>query len=135
MKNGEVDKVYALEMTVKVPEGLREEDLARPVVVVKDFVTGEPEYEIYVFGEEKFIVPLKKTLPPRSVIDRKVMTRIVRALKKYIPPNEIRIEKTADNVYVVKIPESYMGIAISRGLPKIEALKRKFNVDIRVEPR
>ncbi len=135
MRNGEVDKVYALEMTVKVPEGLREEDLARPVVVVKDFVTGEPEYEIYVFGEEKFIVPLRKTLPPRSVIDRKVMTRIVRALKKYIPPNEIRIEKTADNVYVVKIPESYMGIAISRGLPKIEALKRKFNVDIRVEPR
>jgi len=135
MRNGEVEKVYALEMVVKVPEGLREEDLARPVVVVRDFITGEPEYEIYVFGEEKFIVPLKRTLPPRTAIDRKVMTRIVRALRKYIPPNEIRIEKAADNVYIVKIPESYMGIAISRGLPKIEALKRKFNVDIRVEPR
>ena len=135
MKNGEVQKVYALEMVVKVPEGLREEDLARPVVVVKDFITEEPEYEIYVFGEEKFIVPLKKTTVPRGAIDRKVMTRIVRALKKYIPPSEIRIEKTSDNVFVVKIPESYMGIAISRGLPKLEALKRKFNVDIRVEPR
>jgi len=64
-----------------------------------------------------------------------VITRIVRALKKYIPPSEIRVEKTGGNTFVVKIPESYMGIAIARGLPKLEALKKKFNVDIRVEPR
>jgi len=66
MKGGEVQKVYALEMTVKVPEGLKEEDLARPVVLVKDYITGEVEYEIYIFGEEKFIVPLKKTTTPTA---------------------------------------------------------------------
>ncbi len=136
MKSGEVHKVYALEMTVKVPEGLKEEDLARPVVLVKDYVTDEVEYEIYIFGEEKFIVPVRKpTLAARTAIDRKVILRIVRALKKYIPPSEIRVEKTGENTYVVKIPESYMGIAIARGLPKLEALKKKFNVEIRVEPR
>ena len=136
MKDGNVQKVYALEMTVKVPEGLKEEDLARPVVLVKDYITDEVEYEIYIFGEEKFIVPVKKpTVTARAAIDRKVILRIVRALKKYIPPNEIRVEKVGDNTFVVKIPESYMGIAIARGLPKLEALKKKFNVDIRVEPR
>ncbi len=136
MRNGEVNKVYALEMTVKVPEGLREEDLARPVVLVKDYVTDEVEYEIYIFGEEKFIVPVRRTtLAARTAVDRKVILRIVRALKKYIPPSEIRVEKAGEGTYVVKIPESYMGIAIARGLPKLEALKKKFNVDIRVEPR
>jgi ATPase len=60
MKDGEVKKVYSLSMTVKVPAGMGEEDLSRPVVVVKDFLTGEPEYEIYVFGEETFVVPLRR---------------------------------------------------------------------------
>ena len=39
---------------------MREEDLARPVILVKDFLTGEVEYEIYVFGEETFVVPVKR---------------------------------------------------------------------------
>ena len=136
MRDGEVTKVYSLEMVVKVPEGLKEEDLARPVVVVKDFLTEEPEYEIYVFGEETFVVPIKKTTTlPKAILDKRVITRIVRALKKYIPPNEIRVERVSEGTYVVKIPESYMGIAISRGLPKLESIKKKYNVDIRVEPR
>ncbi len=36
---------------------------------------------------------------------------------------------------MIRVPEGYMGITISRVLPKLEGLKRKYNVDIRVEPR
>ncbi len=133
MKDGEVSKVYSLEMTVKVPEGLREEDLARPVVVVKDFITEEPEYEIYVFGEETFVVPLRKTII-RGFIDRKILLKIIRALKKYVPPSEIRVESRGEGLIIIKVPENYMGAIISRGLPKLETIKRKYNVDIRVEP-
>ena len=56
---GRVGKVYALESTLKVPTGMFEKDLARPVIEVKDFHTGEIEYEIYKFGEETVIIPLQ----------------------------------------------------------------------------
>ncbi|VVC71982.1 putative KH and PIN-domain containing protein [uncultured archaeon] len=58
IKDGAVQKVYQLEFRVKVPFGMREQDLARPVIEVKDFETGGVEYEIYKFGEETVILPV-----------------------------------------------------------------------------
>jgi len=57
---GQIEKVYYLNLTVKIPYGLKEEDLARPVVEVRDFLTNDLEYEIYTFGEEIMVVPIKK---------------------------------------------------------------------------
>ncbi|MBP1449707.1 MAG: Flp pilus assembly complex ATPase component TadA [Thermoproteus sp.] len=131
MKDGEVKKVYSLSMTVKVPAGMREEDLSRPVVVVKDFLTGEPEYEIYVFGEETFVVPLRRG--EGRAPGKKVYSAVISALKRYVPPQEIRIEEE-NGVVVVKVPEEYLGVVISRGASKLERLRRRFSLDFRVEP-
>jgi len=60
MKYGTIDKVLALRTTVKVPYGLKSEDLARPVVVVYDFLSGKPYFEMYTFGERTFVVPVSK---------------------------------------------------------------------------
>ncbi|RLE49806.1 MAG: ATPase, partial [Candidatus Methanomethylicota archaeon] len=60
IKDGEVRKVYELSLTVKVPHGMVDEDLARPVIEVRDFETGDVEYEIYTFGEETVVVPVRK---------------------------------------------------------------------------
>ncbi len=66
IKDAEIRKVYETKMTVKVPAGMMEADLARPVVEVRDFETGKIEYEIYTFGEETVIMPLKEA--PEEVI-------------------------------------------------------------------
>jgi len=47
-----------LQLTVKVPEGMESEDLARPVIIVTSFLTKEVEYEIYTFGEQIVVMPL-----------------------------------------------------------------------------
>jgi ATPase len=44
---GRISKVYELSFTVKVPEGMLEADLARPVIEVRDFESKKVEYEIY----------------------------------------------------------------------------------------
>ncbi len=62
IREGEVKKIYSLELKVKVPTGLRQMDLARPVVEIRDFITNKLEYEIYTFGEETVVVPIKKAL-------------------------------------------------------------------------
>ncbi len=55
---GQVDTVFDVETAVKVPAGLNEEDLARPVIVVSDAETGTPAYEIYTFNRQVVTVPL-----------------------------------------------------------------------------
>ncbi len=60
MYEGNVSRVLALKTTVKVPHGLQSEDLARPVVIVYDFLSNKPMYEIYTFGERTFVVPVSK---------------------------------------------------------------------------
>ncbi|ABW01146.1 PINc/VapC family ATPase [Caldivirga maquilingensis] len=128
---GLVSKVYSLEMTVKIPAGLKEEDLARPVVVVKDFITEEPEYEVYVFGEETFVVPLKR----RSVeVNKRAMNQLLKVVGKYVPLDQVIVEPRED-VLVIKVPQEYYGLVLSKGLPRIGRIKRRFRVDVRIEPR
>ena len=55
---GEIQKVFELSMTVKVPVGMTESDLSRPVIQVRDFETGRPEYEIYSYGDEVVVIPI-----------------------------------------------------------------------------
>lgn len=55
---GVIQEIYTLQLTVKVPEGMESEDLARPVIVVTSFMTKNVEYEIYTFGEQIVVMPL-----------------------------------------------------------------------------
>ncbi|MFP4005563.1 MAG: PINc/VapC family ATPase [Candidatus Hadarchaeia archaeon] len=59
VEGGEVRDVYALRPTVGVPEGMGSPDLARPMVEVQDFESGEPYYQIYSFGEQVVVMPVK----------------------------------------------------------------------------
>ncbi len=58
ISNGDVANVLSLEMTVKVPAGMTASDLARPVILVRDFETDKTLYEIYTFGEQTVVMPL-----------------------------------------------------------------------------
>src|SRR3989344_2971798 len=60
IRDGKVEKVFEMAMKVKVPTGMVEADLSRPVVEVRDFETQELDYEIYTYGEQTVVVPMKK---------------------------------------------------------------------------
>jgi ATPase len=59
IKDGQINKVYGLQIKVRVPAGMREADLARPVVEVRDFLTNSIEYEIYTFSDQVIVVPIR----------------------------------------------------------------------------
>ena len=65
IKNGEIKEVYSLRTSIKVPSGMRDEDLTRPVVEILDFETGEPRYEMYTFGEQVVVADLREHPFPR----------------------------------------------------------------------
>ena len=55
---GQVEEILNLTLTVKVPEGLISDELARPVIVITSFLTKNVEYEIYTFGEQIVVMPV-----------------------------------------------------------------------------
>jgi len=60
MADGQINKVLEVSMKVKVPSGMTESDLARPVIDVNDFETGNLEYEVYTYGEQTVVIPIKQ---------------------------------------------------------------------------
>ncbi len=58
VKDGDVNQVYEIQLTVKTPTGMQERDLSRPVIEVREFESKKLEYEIYSFGEEVMVVPV-----------------------------------------------------------------------------
>jgi len=93
IKNGYVDKVYEVRITVKLPTGLREAELSRPVVEVRDFLTGELEYEIYTFGEQTVVVPVKKLRHIPSAWEE-----LVERIKASIP--HVQVNMTSDGIVI-----------------------------------
>ena len=71
IKGGQIDKIYDLELTVKVPTGMTESDLARPVIEIKNFQDDVLEHEIYTFGEENVIVPVAKKVDKVGIQSRR----------------------------------------------------------------
>ncbi len=124
IRNGMVDKVYEVKMTVKLPTGLREAELARPVIEVRDFLTGELEYEIYTFGEQTVVVPVKKLrMPAVTKIDK-----VANIIQKILPGADVAIE---DSTVIVTIPKNMIR-TFNKRIKRIRKLESKYNVTIKL---
>ncbi|WP_338604799.1 PINc/VapC family ATPase [Sulfolobus tengchongensis] len=123
--SGNVSKVYTLEMTVKVPAGLKEADLARPVVEIKDLATGNTEYEIYVFGEQTMIVPVN-----RSMVMGNLEFKISKIVNSIIPNAMVRYE---DGEYVIVIPREEIGKYNRKLVQRLKRLEKKNNIKIKIK--
>ena len=66
IEGGDISAVLVIKMTVKVPHGFRDKDLARPVVEVRDFNSGQLAFEIYSFGQDVVINPINPIKSKRS---------------------------------------------------------------------
>jgi ATPase len=130
IRYGMVEKVYELKLTVKVPSGMTEADLARPVVEVRDFETGELEYEIYTYGEENVIVPvLAKS--ETSNIKRLAEERVLQEIKKFDPNAQVQI--VSENKAIVKVNQKAIPLLIGKKGSTISKLEEKLGIKIDVE--
>ena len=122
VENGEIEKVYSLTMSVKVPSGMTESDLARPLIEICDFFTGAPEYEIYTFGEETVVMP---------VTSKKGVENDIRRILG-MEDLKIEIRSGVANIYANK---SQVKRIIGKGGKRIKNLEREIGIPIEVLPR
>jgi ATPase len=129
INKGQIEKVYYLNLTVKIPHGLKEEDLARPVVEVRDFITNDLEYEIYTFGEEIMVVPIKK-YRLKSGIQRFLEDLLnIEYKRKY---NNVYIEVLDDRI-IFYIPKELKKRFIRNEKRYLMSIKDKYNLRIEIK--
>jgi ATPase len=126
IENGAIKEVLDLSYSVKIPTGMSEEDLARPVIEIKDFFTGNLLHEIYTFGEQVVVVPVKKR-PRRDI--KAVVNYIEREL--YDIPHKVDVDNSGRlKLYV---PEQFMGEVIGRGGGRVKTLEHDIGMPVDIE--
>lgn len=139
---GQIGEIYQLQLTVKVPEGMQSEELARPCIVVTSFLTKTVEYEIYTFGEQIVVMPLDKShgwpagtegrkATPKENLGEYAKHAIHQKLQQIIPCDFlIKVKGTSVDLY---IPESYKGRIIGKWWSAINDLEKTIGLDINVK--
>ncbi len=130
IRNGEVAKTLSLQMIVKVPSGMTEADLARPVVTVSDFETGKLEYELYSYGEETVVVPVRGTEKVSGA--KKLASRAIeQEFRRYT--DSVQVDVVSDNKCIVYVPSQDIARVIGKGGQTIDEIEKKLGISIDVQ--
>ncbi|HUK49572.1 MAG TPA: PINc/VapC family ATPase [Terriglobales bacterium] len=129
---GEVRNLFTMKLVVKVPTGMTEADLARPVVEVSDFETGNLQFEIYTFGEENVIIPVSEVKQSVSAARKLAEERILQEVRKFDPNAEVTM--ISDNRVLVRVDNEIVPIIIGKKGATVTKLEEKLGVKVDVEP-
>jgi len=137
VKAGKIEQVLDLKLVVKVPSGMNEPDLARPVVEVREFETGNLEYEIYTFGEENVVIPVaeirKNSQNEATGVDKLAKERILQTFRKYDPNAVAKI--LSPSKAEVTLDESVIPRVIGRGGAQIKEIEEALSIGIDIRPK
>ncbi len=123
---GQIKKVYELNFTVKVPYGMTEEDLARPVIEVIDFETKRVEYEIYTYGEQVVVMPIEE----ENLEEIKKMIEDV--IRRYV--SRFEVEVLSNTKAIVKVPEDEIPRLLGRRGRRIKNIEKELKIKLDVQP-
>jgi ATPase len=132
IEKGEVSRVHDVEFVVKVPTGMTEADLARPVIVVKDFETGVVEYEMYTYGEEIVVMPVAKATKKPSW---KLASREIEKELSHHVRGPVDVEMLTDSSAVIRVPQDEAARVIGKSGKNIEQIEKTLGLHIDVRTR
>ncbi len=140
IEDGKVTSVYETKMTVKVPTGMKEADLARPVIEVRDFETGELKNEIYTYGEQTIVMDMDlvngtdSTERYKSSVDKIAEKEILRKIKKILPKkSKVDVEVISPERANIYIPEQYIPKIIGKNGKRIAEIEDEIGISLGVE--
>lgn len=131
---GEVSKVYDVIFTVKVPQGMVEQDLARPVITIADFETKKVEYEIYTYGEQVVVMPVIGVERERPATWGLAVREIEKELMRYTG-NRVDVEIVSDSSAAVYMDEEDIAGVIGKGGKTIDLIEKKLGIHLDIRER
>jgi ATPase len=137
--DGQVKQVLELRFTVKVPAGMMQEDLARPVISVLDFRKRRELFEIYTYGEQVVVMPVDQAggggWPPGGRGGRAAPHEIKEAVEAVGIRGGADIEMTPTGGATVLVDAGEVRRVIGQGGEQVRALERALRVRLRVVAR
>ena len=130
-----IKEILQLNLTVKVPEWMESDDLARPVIQVNSFFSKQVEYEIYTFGEQIVVMPLGEAVETKKSKSSKVSdyakVAIDRQLESILPCSFI--SKVNWNDIELFVPKSEKWSIVGRWWENIRWLEQEIWLNIHVK--
>ncbi|HEX2022634.1 MAG TPA: PINc/VapC family ATPase [Candidatus Thermoplasmatota archaeon] len=133
--DGRVQQVLEMRFTVKVPAGMVEADLARPVIEVRDFTTKRAEYEIYTYGEQVVVMPLAETQGQarKSGVQRLAADSLRDRLRRHIDA-PFEVEVAGENAATVFVPEREIAMLVGKGGSNVKHLEQVVGLKLDIRP-
>jgi len=130
---GEVASVQDIKFTVKVPHGMTESDLARPVITVTDFESGRTEFEIYTYGEQVVVMPTAQTQEAVPSAWGLAAKRIRDEFRHKVH-GPVKVELSGDDRATLWVNDNDIPKVIGKGGRNIETMEKRLGIHIDVRP-
>ena len=133
IKDGSIKNIYRLSFTVKTPSGMMSEDLARPVVEVKDFFTWQLMYELYSFGEQVVVMPLWEITWAKLQSGSSKLASLY--IEQYLS-GKLSFQyglSTKDNTIEIYVPFEEKGTLIGKGWETVRNLEKELGMRISIK--
>jgi len=129
---GEVNEIFRLHFKVKVPSGMAEADLARPVIEVYDQLDDQLVYEIYTFGEQVVVMEVsssKHRSPTNVLAQRTIEEEILRM----VPGIDVRVELKGSNRASVYVDPMDKPLIIGKKGKNISRIEQRLGIKLDVK--
>lgn len=118
---GKIQQVLELRMTVKPPSGMQEE-LARPVIEVVEFPSGNITHEMFAFGSEIAVVPVDGRADQISPLRALAKQSLVSKIRDWIGI-ESQVQFTSNSNANVYVPANMVATLVGKGGANIRQLQ------------
>ncbi len=132
IRAGKIEKIYTLNLVVRTPTGMTEADLARPLVEVKNFENDVLEYEIYTYGEENVIIPIKGPQKP-SALQELAKKQVLQEVRKF--DRSASVEILNENKIAIKVDNDAIARIIGKQGKTVKELEEKLGIGIDIMPK
>lgn len=133
INNGEVAAIYDVKLTVKVPTGMLEADLSRPVIEITDFETGDLVHEVYTYGEQTIVMDVGVEKYEKTPVQKIAEKEIVKEIRRRIPDALVEVNMKSDKRATVRINEDNIPKLIGKKGKTIDEVEKKIGISIGVE--
>jgi ATPase len=132
IQKGEIQQILEMKFSVRVPSGMTEADLARPVILVTDFMTKKELFEIYTYGEQVVVMPIEGGKKAKKGTSQLAEDQLYQIAKGWVT-GDIEVELVDDHKAKIYVEESEVPRLIGKGGENIKRLEKEVGLSLDVE--
>ncbi|MGE9811557.1 PINc/VapC family ATPase [Ferroplasma acidiphilum] len=133
IEGGKVSQVLTTDYQIKIPYGLNQEDLARPVIVIRDFLKNKPVSEIYTFGDQVVVIPVGDEKNGANPLFAIAAAKIREDMMKLLETDHVDVQIVSEGRVIIKVPDAKIPRLIGRKGETVTALEKSYGLKIDVD--